>query len=246
MVFKTYGYITMTQALSFASDLKLGHYMKVPPRMMFTVQVVATVVASFVVVGVQAWCFDRIPDLCRPEQRDHFSCPGIRTFGIASLLFGTSGPSRIFSPGAIYHPLLYFFLVGAIIPIPFYFLARRYPDSWYKYFNAPVFFTGTGLMPPASGINYSSWALVGFIFQYWIRRRHFRWWSSYNYVLSAALDTGVALATVLIFLTLYLPTRDHVYLNWAGNTIGDNTADALALPYRQLKPGESFGLKTWS
>lgn len=36
-----------------------------------------------------------------------------------------------------------FFLIGAIIPIPFYFLARRYPDSWYKYFNAPVFFTGT-------------------------------------------------------------------------------------------------------
>ena len=30
MMFKTYGYITMYQALQFASDFKLGHYMKVP------------------------------------------------------------------------------------------------------------------------------------------------------------------------------------------------------------------------
>lgn len=98
------------------------------------------VVASFVVVGVQAWCFERIPDLCQPSQRgmfrsawaqfkcaydcdvDHFSCPQIRTFGIASLIFGmlsehggcqlknvkwpslflgTSGPSRTFSAGAL-------------------------------------------------------------------------------------------------------------------------------------------------
>lgn len=30
MMFKTWGYITMAQALSFTSDFKLGHYMKVP------------------------------------------------------------------------------------------------------------------------------------------------------------------------------------------------------------------------
>ena len=30
MMFKTYGYITMYQALQFTSDFKLGHYMKVP------------------------------------------------------------------------------------------------------------------------------------------------------------------------------------------------------------------------
>ena len=30
MMFKTWGYITMLQALNFTSDFKLGHYMKVP------------------------------------------------------------------------------------------------------------------------------------------------------------------------------------------------------------------------
>ena len=32
MLFKTYGYITMAQALFFLQDMKLAHYMKVPVR----------------------------------------------------------------------------------------------------------------------------------------------------------------------------------------------------------------------
>lgn len=37
--FKTYGYISMSQAVSFLNDFKLGHYMKIPTRAMFVVQV---------------------------------------------------------------------------------------------------------------------------------------------------------------------------------------------------------------
>ena len=37
--FKVYGYISMSQALEFLQDFKLGHYMKVPPRAMFMAQV---------------------------------------------------------------------------------------------------------------------------------------------------------------------------------------------------------------
>lgn len=39
VAFKTYGYISMTQAIMFLSDFKLGHYMKIPPKSMFLVQV---------------------------------------------------------------------------------------------------------------------------------------------------------------------------------------------------------------
>lgn len=46
----------MAQALDFASDFKLGHYMKVPPKPMFWAQVVATVFAGTTQLGVQAWC----------------------------------------------------------------------------------------------------------------------------------------------------------------------------------------------
>jgi OPT family oligopeptide transporter len=86
MMFKTWGYITMDQAVSFAGNLKLGHYMKIPPRTMFFCQVVATVVAGTVQLGVQSWMFSNIEDICSPNQKDGFICPGITVFGTASVI----------------------------------------------------------------------------------------------------------------------------------------------------------------
>lgn len=43
VAFKTYGYISMSQALNFLGDFKLGHYMKIPPKAMFLVQVTVSI-----------------------------------------------------------------------------------------------------------------------------------------------------------------------------------------------------------
>ncbi|KLO05160.1 hypothetical protein SCHPADRAFT_988863 [Schizopora paradoxa] len=64
-----------------------------------------------------------------------------------------------------------------------YLISRRYPNTFLKYVNFPVIFSGKAYIPPASAVNYVNyvlWAIVGFIFQYVIRRRHFSWWTKYN------------------------------------------------------------------
>lgn len=100
MIFKVIGYIGTAQAVTFAGDLKLGHYMKIPPRMMFTVQLVAAFVSCFVVIFVQDWMLNNIEDICTPQQKDGFRCPSSNTFATASLIWGGIGPQRLFSPGA--------------------------------------------------------------------------------------------------------------------------------------------------
>jgi OPT oligopeptide transporter protein len=75
MLFKTWGYITMSQALTFTSDFKLGHYKKIPPRTMFSSQIIATIIAGTVQLGVQAWMFSNIEDICDPGQVNGFICP---------------------------------------------------------------------------------------------------------------------------------------------------------------------------
>lgn len=217
IVYKTIGYITCHQAINFAGDLKLGHYMKIPPRVMFSIQIVASVIACVWVSILQNWMLSNIVDICTPQQRQGFICPGSTTFATASVIWGAVGPGRLFSPGGPYSGLLWFFLIGILAPIPFYFLARRYPLSFYRYINIPVFFAGVGAMPPASGINYISWILMGFIFNYVIRRLHFRWWMRYNYILSAGLDSGVALATLTIFFSLGLAKSGGIRFDWWGN-----------------------------
>jgi hypothetical protein len=46
LVFKTYGYRAASQCMSLIADLKMGQYMKIPPRVMFFVQIYGTVVGS--------------------------------------------------------------------------------------------------------------------------------------------------------------------------------------------------------
>jgi OPT family oligopeptide transporter len=86
MMFKTWGYITMDQAIGFTTALKLGHYMKIPHRPMFFCQIVATVVGGTVQLGVQTWMFSHIEDICSPHQKDNFTCLDINVFGTASIL----------------------------------------------------------------------------------------------------------------------------------------------------------------
>jgi hypothetical protein len=125
-------------------------------------------------------------------------------------------------------------------------LARRYPLSFWRYINIPIFFAGVGGIPPASGINYASWGIVGFIFNYCIRRWRFRWWMRYNYILSAALDAGVAIAMVVVFFAVLYPTNNY-YPNWWGNNVWLNTADAngMSLLMPDAETG-TFGPTKWS
>jgi hypothetical protein len=88
MMFKTWGYVTINRALIFTSNLKLGHYMKIPHRPMFLCQIIATVVAGTAQLGVQTWMFSHIEDICSPHQKDNFTCPGTTVFGTASILVG--------------------------------------------------------------------------------------------------------------------------------------------------------------
>ncbi|KAL6307856.1 OPT oligopeptide transporter [Sparassis latifolia] len=245
MMFKTWGYITMAQALQFASDFKLGHYMKIAPRPMFWSQVVATVIAGTVQLGVQAWMFTNIHDMCSPTQSDSFICPSTEVFGTASIIWGVIGPVRQFSSGQIYYGLVFFFLVGALCPLGGYLISLKWPNSFMKYINFPVIFSGTGAIPPASAVNYVPWAIVGFIFNYVIRRRHFSWWTKYNYVLSAGLDSGVAVSVIVIFFALQYPKNGTIGLNtiqkWWGNTVSFTNADGLGTPYLPLPSSGAFG-----
>ncbi|KAG5659026.1 hypothetical protein KAF25_007579 [Fusarium avenaceum] len=244
MIFKTYGYITMAQSLRFVSDLKFGHYMKIPPRTMFLSQVVATTFSCFIQIVVLNLSLNNIPNVCEQHQVDHFTCPGGRVFFAASIIWGLLGPARMFSPGQVYSGLFFFFILGAITPIVIYVLAKRWPKSPVRYLMAPLIFGGAGAIPPATPLNYLSWGIVGFVFQYWIKKRHFRWWTRLNFLTSSALDLGLALATLVIFFAFTLHDVDPP--SWWGNDIVSSTMDVQGTAI-QARPaeGERFGPKTW-
>ncbi|KAH9318569.1 hypothetical protein KI387_020338 [Taxus chinensis] len=202
VAFKTYGYISMVQALAFLQDFKLGHYMKIPPRSMFAVQVLGTAIASTVYFGTAWWLLDTVPNICT-HKNSEFTCPGDAVFYSASIIWGLVGPRRVFGNLGIYEKTNWFFLLGAVAPVFVWLIRKKFPNTkWLQYIHTPILIGATGNMPPAKPVNFIMWGMVGFIFNYIVFKRYKNWWVRHNYILSAGLDAGVAFLAILAYFTL--------------------------------------------
>ncbi|KAL9329215.1 hypothetical protein ACSQ67_004218 [Phaseolus vulgaris] len=216
--FKTFGYISMAQAVSFLSDFKLGHYMKIPPRSMFLVQFIGTMLAGSINTGVAWWLLNSVHNICHRDllpEDSPWTCPSDHVFFDASVIWGLVGPRRIFGSHGNYQALNWFFLGGAIGPILVWLLHKAFPkQSWIPLINLPVLLGATGMMPPATALNYNAWIIIGTIFNFFVFRYRKKWWQRYNYVLSAALDAGVAFMAVLLYFAVGLENKS---ISWWGN-----------------------------
>lgn len=171
-------------------------------------------------VGVLNWALTHIPDICTNKAANGFSCPFSRTHFNTSMVWGAIGPRRFFASDALYHDLLWFFLVGAALPVVVYVLRTRvFPNTkWLKHVHMPLFLGSLNYIPPASGVNYSSWCIVGLVFGLWIKRRNKQWWKQYNFILSSAMDCSVAIAAILIFFALFY-TGASKHFKWWGTDV---------------------------
>lgn len=161
---------------------------------------------------------DTIPDICDRAllpPGSPWTCPGDHVFYDASVIWGLIGPRRIFGDLGYYSAINWFFLAGALAPIVVWLAHKAFPSQqWIKLITTPVLLGATINMPPATAVNYTSWIIIGF-FSGFIAYRYYRnWWSRHNYVMSGALDAGLAFMGVLLYLCLDM---EHVSLDWWGN-----------------------------
>ncbi|TQN72737.1 Glutathione transporter 1 [Colletotrichum shisoi] len=247
ILFKILSTDVVGQGLYFAADMKLGHYLKIPPVTLFFAQGLAAVLGALTQTGVTLWMLGNVDGICTEDQPNGFSCPNRRTVFSSSVIWGLVGPARLYSVGAIYSGLLHFFWVGLILPPMTYFIFKKTRSEFIRKINWPLIFVGTYNVPPATGINYSSWYIVNLVFNKIIYRKFYAWWSKYNYVLAAALDTGLAISGIVIFFAAtYGPNAQ--FPDWWGNTVWQNTADGLGLPWLEMPAVGYFGPAngTWS
>ncbi|CEL05861.1 hypothetical protein ASPCAL06973 [Aspergillus calidoustus] len=195
-------------------------------------------------LGVLNWSFASIPHICTSAAPNEFTCPYSRTHFNRSLIWAAIGLRRHFAENK-YDALLYFFLIGAVFAIAVYFLSRRRrrssdkPQSGdgdgggcengprrkrniWNSVHVPLFLGGLNYLPPATGMNYGSWVAVEWVIFGWVIKRHAQgWWVKYNFVLSAALDSSVGVAGVVIFLTVCFTGAAE----WWGTEVYKNTCD---------------------
>ncbi|KAJ7032867.1 OPT-domain-containing protein [Mycena alexandri] len=234
--FKSYGFITTSHALNFAGDLKLAHYMHLPPRQTFWAQIYATILSSFVCTAILNFQMTKIPDVCTPDQANHFICPDVNTFFTASVLWGTLGPKRMFGRGGIYNGLLWCFLIGAFLPIPFYLLRKRVKVLEFVYL--PVILCGGLVWAPYSMAFVWPAVPLGYIFNVFIKRRYLAWWSKYNYVTTSAFSAAIAICAIVIFFAVDWKGSE---IDWSGNNRPFEGCDAFECARLPLPDQGFFG-----
>jgi OPT family small oligopeptide transporter len=255
--FKSYGYVTAAHALSFSADLKLAHYLKIPPR--FTLaQMVPTLVSTFISVAViQYQVF--IENICTPDAPFRFTCPGPNTFFTAAVFWGTVGPRKIWGIGGPYAITLIGFPIGIAVVFIFYMLSRRWPKN-------PIFRNAHPVVMLHGALSWSPYNLayiwpavpVAAFSWLYLKKRYLSFWSKvnihvsilskkpqltnilqYNFITSAAFSCAIAVSGIVIFFALQVW---DISLMWWGNDVLGEGCDSTGSCVRMtVAEGEYFG-----
>lgn len=239
--FKTYGVITSVQAQFFARDLKLAHYLKIPPRITFFAQMVPTLATTFVAVSVLTYQVT-IENVCTPEAPFSFFCPDETIFFTAAVLWGTVGPQRLWGVGGQYTVTLLGFPLGVVIVLTFWALGKKFPNNRILRQVHPVVLLFGGVYWVPYNISFM-WAAVPPAALSWlyVRKRFLGWWSKYNFVLSAAFACGIAISALTQFFAL---AYNGYEISWWGNDVVRSHCEDptnVACRLKQLAKGEFFG-----
>ena len=230
-------------ASSWIADLKMGHYAKLPPRALFRGQVIATLLHSFIFIGIVDWMLVAFDDgtLCTYANKEHFVCQTVNQLYTNTTEYGVFGTRNIFT---LYPIMPYCFLLGAIVGITFAtvqlqghrirdWCSRHWNPDKFERWDQKVFKRLSylrGLNPAilwsgahqwGGGTNLS-WTINGlylsFIFMFYIKRRFPEWWEKYNYLIESSFNVGVAFSGLTQELAFNFGKK-AISLDWWGNTV---------------------------
>ncbi|KAG0042457.1 hypothetical protein BGZ83_000441 [Gryganskiella cystojenkinii] len=237
MVFKCYGYMAMNQCQNMLIDLKLGHYMKIPPRAMFLAQFWGTILGGLLNYAIMIVIIDAhrgALDMTAPDPSGLWNGFGLQIFWGSALIFGALGPRRMFSSSGNYGFIFYGLLLGAALPPILWLLSKKFPNIKWQKVNIAIIAGGMSAFANGQTTGIVTGTITCVIFQYYIFRYHKHWWQKYVFILAAALDTGAAFTGLAIFIFLgggISPKLSVTVPSWWANHYNATDEDYPNSPY---------------
>ncbi|KAJ7796192.1 OPT superfamily oligopeptide transporter [Mycena olivaceomarginata] len=201
------------------TDLKLGQYTKLPPRITFGTQMAGSIVgAIFNYTMMKTIVSNNRAILVDPIGSRLWSGWIVQQYNSgASIAMGALG-KELFAFGKPYWLIPFAMFLGLFMPLPFW-AVWKFSDpksklakyvtppllilglSWFnrfmKYLNLPIILLYIGWLPYSVNGQWTSCMIIGVYSQWWLRTRRPKWFAKYNYILSAALDGG---SQVILFI----------------------------------------------
>ncbi|PWY87384.1 OPT superfamily oligopeptide transporter [Aspergillus heteromorphus CBS 117.55] len=229
LYFTCFTYNSLNQGQVLAKDLRLAQQVHLSPRCTFFVQVLGCIIgALFNYVMMLIIVQNQAEVLTSIDGTNIWSGANFNSLAIA-----WSIAKDMFSIGGRYQWVTISYLVGFIVPVPFWLAHRYYPSPIFSYLNTSIILWYFGWLFVGINASIMSYFILGFIAQFWLRRYYPHLFNKYNYIISAALDGGTQICVfILTFAVFGGSGTEHPFPTWTGNP---NT-DIHNLDYCKVNP----------
>ncbi|KAI8869530.1 OPT superfamily oligopeptide transporter [Ramicandelaber brevisporus] len=209
--FKTFATTCELENAIYLYCFKLGHYLKIPPRATFFALLIGTILSVTSQLAIHLLINHLVPDVCSLGKESGWDCHVAELINAYGALFGHFGPTDAFARTR-YAPILHGFWIGALLPIPVYFLTR--PGGWlhgtiFDRVSVPMLLYASMAVFSIPNASFVWWFVACLFFNGYLLRYKKVWWAQYALVMSSGLDISVV---IVAFLVSFLPP-----IKWAMN-----------------------------
>ena len=178
-LFIAIGYTTFCQSLYIVSDMKLAHYMKIPPRILISVQSLSCLLCSIFTVVIEK------------HYEGNFNLNSTLRIGEYVTLSDYSAVTAFvskdfFSSNSQYQVFLWIMIGGGFLPVIFWILSYRW--SWCKRVHIPLILIVVTWMPTLPAGTLVTWISIGLLT---VTVFYKDCWKRHIYLFSAGLSLGL-------------------------------------------------------
>ncbi|KAF8814692.1 OPT superfamily oligopeptide transporter [Phlegmacium glaucopus] len=225
LYFSMWSHDVVLTSVALAGDLKIGQYLKIPPRIMFLTQIWGTILGAIVNYVVMISVVDAQRDiLLSPTGTNVWSGQipqslnsAAVTWSLAKELYGFNGPYWIVPLSLI---------IGMVPTTIQWFINKRWTKIGPLRVSAimlPLIYQYSSYLTVGVNSTVTSSFIVGLVSQLWLRKYHPGWYRKYNYILGGALDGGAqVMIFILSFAVFGAAGVQKPFPKWVGNpTVGN-------------------------
>lgn len=220
LYFSMWSHDVISTSINLAGDLKMGQYLKIPPRVMFLTQVWGTVLGCFInYVVMISIVTERREVLLDPQGTNVWSGQTVQSLNSNAVTWSLA--FQEFSLHSQYFWVPMGILLGFVPTCIQYLIWRRWPKIGpVKVDNIILPVVYLYAQWQTTGINsvITMTIIVGVASQFWLRRYHPRWFRKYIYILGGALDGGTQIMVfILSFAVFGASGTPKPFPTWWGN-----------------------------
>uniref|UniRef100_A0A093UYW4 Oligopeptide transporter 2 n=2 Tax=Talaromyces marneffei PM1 TaxID=1077442 RepID=A0A093UYW4_TALMA len=227
MYFAAWSHNVINNTVNLCNDLKMGEYLKIPPRVMFITQIYGTVLGAFVNYAVMIAIVTGNRELLVDGNGDaSWSGATIQAYNTNAASWALA--KYLYKSGTTYSIVPIGLAIGAgcvvVHRVVVYFMPKSRGFSLSD-FNFPQFIQYAGFIPynsPQTCVIFNQVA-AGFFVQYYLRNYHPRIFKDYSYLIAGAFDGASLLVLFILSFAVFGAGGPSVpFPAWWGNNINGN------------------------